>query len=101
MDDAEIIELFFARDERAIAETDRKYGRLCFRIAENLLHSKNDSDECVNDTYFAVWNRIPPVRPYNFTAFICRITRNPSQNSEKPFRTTALPRVSGTKKPEG
>ncbi len=76
MDDAEIIELFFARDERAIAETDRKYGRLCFRIAENLLHSKNDSDECVNDTYLAVWNRILPVRPYNFTAFICRITRN-------------------------
>ena len=76
MDDRQIIDLFFARDEQAIRETDRKYGKLCFRVADNLLWNREDAEECVNDTYMAVWNRIPPVRPDNFTAFICKITRN-------------------------
>ena len=76
MDDLQIIELYFARDEHAIKETDRKYGKLCFRVAKNLLFNNEDSEECVNDTYLTVWNKIPPTRPNNFTAFICKITRN-------------------------
>lgn len=76
MDDLQIIELYFARDEHAIKETDRKYGKLCFRVAKNLLSNNEDSEECVNDTYLTVWNKIPPTRPSNFTAFICKITRN-------------------------
>ena len=76
MDDLQIIELYFARDEQAIKETDRKYGKMCFRVAKNLLFNNEDSEECVNDTYLAVWNKIPPTRPNNFTAFICKITRN-------------------------
>ena len=76
MDDLQIIELYFARDEHAIKETDRKYGKLCFRVAKNLLFNNEDSEECVNDTYLTVWNKIPPIRPNNFTAFICKITRN-------------------------
>ena len=76
MDDLNIIELYFARDEQAIKETDAKYGRLCHRIAYNILNSYEDSEECVNDTYIGVWNAIPPTRPSNFTAFVCRITRN-------------------------
>jgi len=76
MDDLQIIELYFARDEHAIKETDRKYGKLCFRVAKNLLFNNEDSEECVNDTYLTVWHKIPPTRPNNFTAFICKITRN-------------------------
>jgi len=76
MDDLMIIELYFARDEKAITETDIKYGRLCFTVAINILGNVEDSDECVNDTYLSVWNKIPPTRPNNFMAFICKITRN-------------------------
>ena len=68
--------MYFKRDEKAIAETDAKYGKLCHRIAYNILNNDEDSEECVNDTYIGVWNAIPPTRPNNFMAFICKITRN-------------------------
>lgn len=76
MDDLMIIELYFKRNEKAIKETDKKYGRLCFTVAINILGNDEDSEECVNDTYLSVWNKIPPTRPSNFMAFICKITRN-------------------------
>lgn len=76
MDDREIIELYFKRDEQAIKETDAKYGKLCHSIAYNILHNPEDSEECVNDTYAGVWNAIPPARPNNLMAFVCKITRN-------------------------
>ena len=76
MDDLLIIELYFERDEKAILETDKKYGRLCFNVAINILGDDEDSEECVNDTYLSIWNKIPPTRPNNFKAFICKITRN-------------------------
>lgn len=76
MDDLQIIELYFARDERAIKETAFRYGKLCHGIAYNILKSKEDSEECVSDTYMGVWNAIPPARPQNLTAFVCRIARN-------------------------
>lgn len=75
MDDLTIIELYFARDEKAIEETDKKYGKLCFRVANNILFNDEDSEECVNDTYLSVWEKIPPTRPNCFTAFICQIVR--------------------------
>jgi len=78
MDDLEIIELYFARDEMAIKETAVKYGKLCYSMAYNILNSKEDAEECVNDTYLGVWNAIPPLRPDNFMAFISRIARNQS-----------------------
>lgn len=76
MDDLKIIELYFARNEQAIKETDIKYGRLCSTVAINILGNDEDSEECVNDTYLSVWNTIPPTRPNNLMAFICKITRN-------------------------
>ena len=76
MDDLQIIALYFARDEQAIKATDAKYGKLCFHVAKNILFNKEDAEECVNDTYLSAWNKIPPTRPNNFTAFICKITRN-------------------------
>lgn len=76
MDDNKIVELYWERREEAIKETALKYGRLCTHIAKNILLSCEDSEECVNDTYFAVWNAIPNERPNRFSAFISRITRN-------------------------
>ena len=76
IDDSKIIELYFARDERAIKETDMKYGKLCYSIARNILNNQEDSDECVNDTYNGVWNAIPPAKPNSLMAFVCKIARN-------------------------
>jgi len=76
MEDQKITELYFSRNEQAIKETDLKYGRLCRSIAYNVLKNEEDAEECVNDTYIGVWNAIPPKRPENLMAFICRIARN-------------------------
>ena len=76
MDDLQIVELYFCRNEEAIKETDKKYGKLCFGISHNILKNMSDSEECVNDTYLTTWNTIPPTRPKSFKVFICGITRN-------------------------
>ena len=76
MEDRQIVDLYWARSEAAISETEKKYGRYCHAIAYNILHSDEDSEECVNDTYLKVWNAIPPSMPQRFCAFIGRITRN-------------------------
>ena len=75
MDDEKIIELYFSRDERAISETQNKYGHYCYRIAYNILKSAEDSEEVVNDTYVGAWEAIPPHRPNIFSAFLAKITR--------------------------
>lgn len=76
VDDNKIVELYWARKEEAIMETSLNYGKLCTHIAKNILSSYEDCEECVNDTYLAVWNAIPNERPNRFSAFISRITRN-------------------------
>ncbi len=76
MDDETIINLYWARDERAIAETSSKYGGLCNHIAGNILSSREDREECISDTYLAVWNAIPDKHPNRFSVFISRIVRN-------------------------
>lgn len=76
MEDERIIELYFDRDERAITETDIKYGKLCHSIAYHILHNREDSEECVNDTYVGLWNSIPPTKPNHFMAYVSRIVRN-------------------------
>ncbi len=76
MDDLQIIALYFDRDENAIKETETKYGKLCMRVARNILGNDSDCEECVNDTYLSIWNAIPPERPSNLMAFVCKITRN-------------------------
>ena len=76
LDDAKIIELFFDRSEFAIKELDTKYGKVCHRIAYNILSDHLDSEECVNDAYLGTWNAIPPQRPNPLLAFVCKIVRN-------------------------
>ena len=76
IDDIRIIELYFERNEQAIKETDIKYGKLCHKLSYNVLNNRQDSEECVNDTYLGVWNKIPPTRPDNFKAYISKIVRS-------------------------
>ena len=83
MQDAQIIELYFARNEEAIAATSAKYNSYCMQIAMNILHSREDSEECVNDTYLAAWNSIPPQRPERLSAYLARLARNLSLNRYK------------------
>ena len=74
--DKEIIDLYFARSEDAIKQTDIKYGKYLFSVAERIVHSNLDSEECLNDTYLAAWNSMPPERPAILRAFLTRIMRN-------------------------
>lgn len=76
MEDSNIIDLYFARDERALTETSQKYGRYCFSLANAILSSPEDSEEVVSDTYLKTWEAIPPKRPTVFKLFLAKITRN-------------------------
>lgn len=80
MEDQEIVELYFARSERAIEETSIKYEGYCYRIAYNILYNKEDSDECLNDTWLNAWNAIPPNRPGRLSTYLGKITRNIALN---------------------
>ena len=76
VEDSQIIDLFFERSEQAIGELERKYGAAVTRTAANLLVSRQDVEECANDTYLGVWNSVPPHRPDPLAAYVCRIARN-------------------------
>lgn len=75
MEDTEIIELFWKRDETAIQELSSKYSGYCYKIAWNLLENREDTEECLNDTWFAAWKYMPPQRPSVLSVFLGRITR--------------------------
>ena len=80
MEDTEIVELYWARNERAIEESDTKYGPLCRSIALRVLESAEDGEECVSDTWLRAWNAMPPQRPTRLGAFLGKITRNLALN---------------------
>ena len=73
MDDRRIIALFEARSEQAISKLSDKYGRLCVQVAQNILSSREDAMECVNDAYMALWNQIPPEKPIFLRAYLLKI----------------------------
>lgn len=89
MDDRQIIELYWQREQEAITATNDKYGSYCFAVANNILQNDEDSEECINDTWYRVWNAIPPQKPVWLKAFLAKITRNlaldryTAQNAEK------------------
>ena len=76
MEDSKIIDLYFERNEAAITETDQKYGAYCRSIAWNILQNREDSEECVSDTWLRAWNSMPPQRPGVLRQFLAKITRN-------------------------
>lgn len=87
MKDEEIINLYWTRSENAISETDKKYGKYCNYIAYNILQNKEDSKECVNDTFLNTWNTIPPKKPTILKAFLGKITRNLAINQYEKKKT--------------
>ena len=76
MDDGQIVSLFLARDERAIAEAAQRHGGLCRALAMRLLGDTQDAEECVSDALLAAWNSIPPQKPEKLSAYLARLTRN-------------------------
>lgn len=86
MQDRAIIELFFARDERAVQELSDKYGRLCAQIAFNILSNSEDADEAVNAAYGRVWDAIPPKDPQSLCGYVCAAVRNTAINLARSMK---------------
>lgn len=86
MEDNQIIQLYFDRSEEAITQTAQKYGKYCHTIAYNILHNVEDSEECVNDTYWKAWSAIPPSKPKRLAAFLGKITRNLSLDKFRRYK---------------
>lgn len=80
MDDEQIISLYFARDERALAETSSKYGAFCRRLGIRILGNPQDAEECCNDVLLKAWNAIPPEHPKHFAAYLTKLMRNAALN---------------------
>lgn len=95
MDDKRIIELFWARSEDAIAETQKKYSKYCRYIANNILSCTQDAEECVNDAYQKAWENIPPAKPEKLSAYLGKLTRNIAIN--KSIRNNAAKRTPQSK----
>ena len=76
MEDRTIVALYWSRDQRALGESQKKYGPLCFRLSENILASREDAEECVSDTWLRAWDTMPPQRPSSLRAYFAKITRN-------------------------
>ena len=95
IEDEKIIEMFFGRSEQGIRELDIKYGKVCHKLSYNIVNSRQDAEECVNDTWLNAWNAMPPRRPGCLSAFLGRITRNLSLDRFK--RRTAEKRGGGVR----
>ena len=78
MQDENIVEMYWQRDERAIEETDKMYGKFLFRLAYNILADAEDSKESLNDTYLRAWSSIPPNRPAMLYPYLSKIVRRVS-----------------------
>ncbi len=76
MEDSQIIGLYFARNEQAVAQTQAQYGPYCFRLARAILGSDQDAEEVVSDTCLHAWNAIPPAKPRVLRLYLARIARN-------------------------
>ena len=83
MEDSEIVQLYWDRNEAALTETAAKYGGYCTVIAQNILHNAEDAEECVNDTYLNAWNTMPPHKPQTLSTFLGKLVRNLSFNRFK------------------
>ena len=76
IEDEKIIEMFLGRSEQGIRELDIKYGKVCHKLSYNIVNSRQDAEECVNDAYLGAWNAIPPAKPDPLLTYICKIVRN-------------------------
>ena len=93
MKDAQIVALYWAREEAAIAESERKYGAYCYGIAQRVLANHEDTQETLDDTWLHAWNAMPPQKPPKLRPFFARLTRNLAIN--RWHRNTAEKRGAG------
>lgn len=97
MEDQKIVALYWERSEAAIKETEKKYGTYCHSVAYRILHSTEDAEECVNDTYLRAWEAMPPHKPTKLSSFLGKITRNLAINrywhNRAEKRSTELERI--------
>lgn len=92
VEDEKIIEMFMERSEQGIRELDMKYGKIFRKLSFNIVNSRQDAEECVNDAYLGAWDTIPPERPDPLLPYICKIVRNISLKSY--YRNVAAKRSS-------
>ncbi len=76
MEDVQIVDMFWNRDQEVIAVVQQQYGGLCRQVAYQILNDREESEECENDAYLRAWNAIPPQRPNRFSVWLCRVVRN-------------------------
>lgn len=86
MTDQEIVALYWQRSEEAVRQSQARYGGYCLAVAGRILASRQDAEECVNDTWLAAWNAMPPHRPARLSTFLGKLTRNLSFNRYKARR---------------
>ena len=96
MEDREILKLFYERSEQAIAELSRKYGRICRRIAFNILKNEHDVEECLSDAYLRVWETVPPHDPESLMSYACLAVRNAAMNRIKISNASMRPKIIDT-----
>ena len=96
MEDVQIVQLYWERNEQAISATADKYGAYCAAIARNILGDPEDAAECVNDAYLRAWNAIPPHRPQALSTFLGKTTRNLALNR---YRYAAADKRGGSRLP--
>jgi RNA polymerase sigma-70 factor (ECF subfamily) len=101
MTDEKIIELLIARDERALAEIEKKYSKLCKFTAGNFLNSREDVEECLNDVLLTVWNHIPPEVPECLPAYLTVLARNAARTRSRASFTavSGKPTISNIGRP--
>lgn len=87
MEDAELIDRFFARDEKALEIAEKKYRNYCHSIAYSILENHEDAEECVNDTFIKAWYSIPPNHPECLKAFLGKVARNLSFDRYRKLHT--------------
>lgn len=98
IEDEKIIEMFFGRSEQGIRELDIKYGKVCHKLSYNIVNSRQDAEECVNDAYLGAWNAIPPAKPNPLLTYICKIVRNISLKiyyRKEAAKSISFPKVNG------
>lgn len=88
MEDKENIEMYWARNEQALAETQQKYGHSLFLLSKNIVTTKEDAEECVNDTYQRTWENIPPTKPVYFFSYLAKIIRHISFDKLDYWKTS-------------
>ena len=86
MDDEKIVALFYERDEQALLQTQKKYNTYCLAIAQRIVGSHEDAEECVNDAYHRAWETIPPEKPQLLSSYIGLLTRRISLNKARANR---------------